>query len=94
MGGFDTEITSSTKYVLLEGANFNGKSVRLTSKRFGLRTEASTRFEKGIDSNLSQTAVERVCQLIEEIGAGIVVKGNIDVYKKVKEEKYNSFKTS
>ncbi|WP_406242318.1 phenylalanine--tRNA ligase subunit beta [Tissierella carlieri] len=86
MGGFDTEITSSTKYVLLEGANFNGKSVRLTSKRFGLRTEASTRFEKGIDSNLSQTAVERVCQLIEEIGAGTVVKGNIDVYKKVKEE--------
>ncbi len=86
MGGFDTEITSSTKYVLLEGANFNGKSVRLTSKKFGLRTEASTRFEKGIDSNLSQTAVERVCQLIEEIGAGTVVKGNIDVYKKVKEE--------
>ncbi len=86
MGGFDTEITTNTKDVLLEGANFNGKSVRLTSKKFGLRTEASTRFEKGIDPNLSQTAVERVCQLIEEIGAGTVVKGNIDVYKKVKEE--------
>lgn len=86
MGGFDTEITKDTKYVLLEGANFSGKSVRLTSKRFGLRTEASTRFEKGIDPNLSQTAVERVCQLIELIGAGTVIKGNIDVYKKVKEE--------
>lgn len=86
MGGFDTEITKNTKYVLLEGANFSSKSVRLTSKRFGLRTEASTRFEKGIDPNLSQTAVERVCQLIELIGAGTVIKGNIDVYKKVKEE--------
>ncbi|WP_313756789.1 phenylalanine--tRNA ligase subunit beta [Tissierella sp.] len=86
MGGFDTEITENTKYVLLEGANFNSKSVRLTSKRFGLRTEASTRFEKGIDSNLSQVAVDRVCQLIEEIGAGVVIKGNIDIYKKVKEE--------
>lgn len=86
MGGFDTEITESTKYVLLEGANFNSKSVRLTSKRFGLRTEASTRFEKGIDPNLSKVAVERVCQLIEEIGAGTVIKGNIDIYKDVKEE--------
>ncbi|MGJ0848094.1 phenylalanyl-tRNA synthetase beta subunit [Tissierella praeacuta DSM 18095] len=86
MGGFDTEITENTKYVLLEGANFNSKSVRLTSKRFGLRTEASTRFEKGIDSNLGQVAVDRVCQLVEEIGAGIVIKGNIDVYKKVKKE--------
>ena len=86
MGGFDTEITQNTKYVLLEGANFSGRSVRLTSKRFGLRTEASTRFEKGVDPNLSQTAVERVCQLIELIGAGTVIKGNIDVYKKVKEE--------
>lgn len=86
MGGSDTEITENTKYVLLEGANFNSKSIRLTSKRFGLRTEASTRFEKGIDSNLSQVAIDRVCQLIEEIGAGIVIKGNIDIYKKVKEE--------
>ncbi|WP_353092506.1 phenylalanine--tRNA ligase subunit beta [Tissierella praeacuta] len=86
MGGFDTEITKNTKYVLLEGANFNSKNVRLTSKRFGLRTEASTRFEKGIGLNLSQVAVERVCQLIEEINAGVVIKGNIDIYKKVKEE--------
>lgn len=87
MGGFDTEITRDTKYVLIEGANFSGKSIRLTSKKFGLRTEASTRFEKGIDPNLSKLAVERVCQLIEEIGAGTVVKGNIDVYKDIKEAK-------
>lgn len=86
MGGFDTEITSNTKYVLLEGANFNSKSIRLTSKKFSLRTEASTRFEKGIDPNLSETAVERVCQLIEMINAGVVVKGHIDIYKEKKEE--------
>lgn len=86
MGGFDTEITNTTKHVLLEGANFSGKSIRLTSKRFGLRTEASTRFEKGIDPNLSQIAVDRVCQLIEEINAGTVIKGCIDMYKEKKEE--------
>lgn len=86
MGGFHTEISSTTKNVLLEGANFDDKSVRLTSKNFNLRSEASSRFEKGIDPNLSQTAVDRACQLIEEIGAGTVVKGSIDVYKNVKHE--------
>ncbi|MDR7856459.1 phenylalanine--tRNA ligase subunit beta [Tissierella sp.] len=86
MGGLDSEITRDTKYVLLEGANFNGKSIRLTSKKFGLRSEASTRFEKGIDPNLGKTAVDRVCQLIELIGAGTVVSGNIDLYKEKREE--------
>lgn len=84
MGGFDTEISKDTNVVLLEGANFDSKSIRLTSKKCNLRSEASTRFEKGIDSNLSKLAVNRACQLIEEIGAGVVVKGNIDVYKEVK----------
>lgn len=87
MGGLDSEITNETKTVLLEGANFNSRNVRLTSKKLGLRTEASTRFEKGIDPNLCSTAVERVCQLVELIGAGTVVKGNIDVYNKIKEPK-------
>lgn len=87
MGGFDTEVTKDTKNVLIEGANFNSKSVRLTSKKLNLRSEASTRFEKGIDINLSQVAADRVCQLIEEIGAGTIVKGNIDIYKEIKEEK-------
>ncbi|WFA09878.1 phenylalanine--tRNA ligase subunit beta [Tissierella sp. Yu-01] len=85
MGGLDSEITNETKTVLLEGANFNSRNVRLTSKKLGLRTEASTRFEKAIDPNLCSTAVERVCQLVELIGAGTVVKGNIDVYNKVTE---------
>ncbi len=85
MGGFNTEITNSTVNVLIEGANFDGKSVRLTSKRLGLRTEASTRFEKGIDPNLSEIAVERVCQLIETLDAGTVIGGKIDVYKHKRE---------
>lgn len=87
MGGLHSEITNTTKLVLLEGANFNDKSIRLTSKRFGLRTEASNRFEKGVDPNLCQTAVDRVCQLIEKVGAGKVVKGNLDTYKKRLESK-------
>ena len=87
MGGLDSEITDDTKIVLLEGANFNSKNVRLTSKKLGLRTEASTRFEKGLDPNLCSIAVERVCQLVELIGAGTVVKGSIDVYNNVKENK-------
>ncbi len=81
MGGLNSEITSDTKVVLFEGACFNSKNIRMTSKKFGLRTEASTRFEKGIDPNLSSIAVERVCQLVEEIGAGVVVKNSIDVYR-------------
>lgn len=79
MGGLDSEITQGTTTVLLEGANFNSRHIRMTSKKFGLRTEASSRFEKGIDPNLCKMAVERACQLIEDIGAGTVVKGEIDV---------------
>ncbi len=87
MGGMDTEITEDTTIVVLESANFNSKSIRITSKEFGLRTEASARFEKGIDPNLCEIAAERVCQLIEQIGAGIVVEGNIDVFKNPVDQK-------
>ena len=79
MGGLDSEITINTKTVLLEGANFSEKHIRLTSKKLSLRTEASTRFEKGIDPNLCEQAVERVAELVEQTGAGIVVKGIIDI---------------
>lgn len=85
MGGLNSEVTQDTKTILLEAANFNKKSIRLTSKKLGLRTEASARFEKGIDLNLTEVACNRACQLIEKIGAGKVVKGYIDVY----EEKEN-----
>ena len=87
MGGLDSEITEDTRTILLEGANFNSKNVRLTSKKLGLRTEASTRFEKGIGPNVCKLAVERVCQLVEEIGAGKVVGNSIDVYNEVSSPK-------
>lgn len=87
MGGLDSEITGDTRTILLEGANFNSKNVRLTSKKLGLRTEASTRFEKGIDPNVCKLAVDRVCQLVEEIGAGEVVANSIDVYNEVSRPK-------
>ena len=87
MGGMDSEVTEETTTVLLESANFNGKSIRSTSKQLNLRTEASIRFEKGLDPNLCEIAAERACQLIEEINAGRVVKGCIDIYKNIKEEK-------
>ena len=87
MGGLDSEITDETRIVLFEGANFNPKNVRLTAKRYGLRSEASNRFEKGIDPNLASLAVDRCCQLVELIGAGIVVASSIDVYQEKKEEK-------
>lgn len=88
MGGFDSEITDNTRVVLLEGANFNEKSVRLTSKKFGLRSEASNRFEKGLDPNLAEIAVNRVCQLVEETGTGKVVESYIDVYENKSVEKH------
>ncbi|MCF6462096.1 phenylalanine--tRNA ligase subunit beta [Clostridium sp. Cult1] len=87
MGGMDSEVTEETTTVLLESANFNGKSVRLTSKQLNLRTEASSRYEKGMDPNLCEMAAERVCQLVEQIGAGKVIKGHIDVYENVRREK-------
>ncbi|MFS8540500.1 MAG: phenylalanine--tRNA ligase subunit beta [Tissierellales bacterium] len=87
MGGFESEVTDDTTTVLLESANFDARSIRLTAKDLNLRTEASSRFEKGIDPNLCEIAAERVCQLVEEIGAGKVVKGIIDVYPNKREEK-------
>lgn len=80
MGGEDSEVTKDTKSILIESANFNGRSVRLTSRKVSLRTEASAKYEKDLDPNLSDIACNRVCQLIEEIGAGTVVSGHIDIY--------------
>ncbi|MGO1469207.1 MAG: phenylalanine--tRNA ligase subunit beta [Tissierella sp.] len=86
MGGFDSEITKDTSLILIEGANFNPKSVRLTSKKLALRSEASNRFEKGLDPNLCKPAVDRVCQLIELTDSGTVIASNIDRYEEVREE--------
>ena len=80
MGGLNSEIENDTKTIIVESANFLGNSVRTTAKRLGLRTEASSRYEKGIDPNLCRAAADRVCYLIELIGAGTVVGGRVDVY--------------
>lgn len=87
MGGVNSEVKDDTTMILIESASFNADNIRATSKKLGLRTEASSRFEKGIDSNLCLDAVNRVCKLIEILGAGTVVKGTVDVYPKVEEPK-------
>ena len=87
MGGLNSEIEADTTTILVESANFNGDSVRATSKKLGLRTEASSRFEKGIDPNLCQAAADRVCRLIEILGCGKVATGTVDVYPKEFEAK-------
>ncbi len=87
MGGLDSEITENTDTVILESANFYSNSVRTTSKRLTLRTEASGRYEKGIDPNLTEAAADRFCYLVELIGAGKVVGGKIDIYPAPEEAK-------
>ncbi|QEK12495.1 phenylalanine--tRNA ligase subunit beta [Crassaminicella thermophila] len=87
MGGLNSEVSESTKTILIESANFSSHSVRTTSKKLGLRTEASARFEKGIDPNIAIIAANRVCQLVEELGIGKVVAGVIDIYPNRAEEK-------
>ena len=80
MGGLNSEIKEDTRTIVIECANFDANSVRTTSKKLGLRTEASGRFEKGIDPNLCSDAADRVCRLIELIGGGKVVGGRLDIY--------------
>ena len=79
MGGENSEIIGDTAMVLFESANFNGPSVRRTATALGMRTDASSRFEKGLDIKNTYAAVERACELVEMLGAGEVVEGVIDV---------------
>jgi len=87
MGGFDSEVRKDSKVILMESANFDGKSVRETSKKLGLRSEASSRNEKDLPNEITVDACNRVCQLIESIGAGTIVKGVIDKGEKESEIK-------
>ena len=87
MGGENSKITDDVKSMLFEAACFDGTNIRLSAKRLGLRTDASGKFEKGLDPNNAEDAINRACQLIEELGAGEVVGGMIDVYHTKKEEK-------
>lgn len=79
MGGYESEITEKTQTVVFESANFHGATVRITAQKLGMRTEASGRFEKGLDPRMTLDAVNRACELIEMLGAGEVVDGVIDV---------------
>ena len=85
MGGENSMITDEVKTVLFEAACFDGTSIRLSSKRIGLRTDASGKFEKGLDPNNAQAAIDRACQLMEELGAGEVVGGMVDVCSETRE---------
>lgn len=85
MGGENSMITDDVNTMLFEAACFDGVNIRKSSKRVGLRTDASGKFEKGLDPNNAKAAIDRACQLVEEMGAGEVVGGTVDVYGKVKE---------
>ena len=87
MGGENSKITDDVKDMVFEAACFDGTNIRLTAKRLGLRTDASGKFEKGLDPNNAKDAIDRACQLIEEMGAGEVVGGMIDVYDEVRQPK-------
>ena len=80
MGGENSMITDDVKTMLFEAACFDGTNVRLSAKRIGLQTDASRKFDKGLDPNNAEAAINRACQLIEELGAGTVVGGMVDVY--------------
>lgn len=80
MGGENSKITDDVETMIFECAAFDGTNIRLSSKRLGLRTESSGKFEKGLDPNSAYDAMMRACSLIEELGAGEVVGGTIDIY--------------
>ncbi len=80
MGGANSMVTDDIKDLLFEAACFDGTNIRLSERRLGLRTDAAGKFEKGLDPNLAKEAIDRACQLIEELGCGEVLKGAVDVY--------------
>ena len=82
MGGANSEIVGDTAMVLFESANFNGTSVHRTAAALNMRTDASSRYEKGLDPMNTLKAVERACELVELLGAGEVVEGVMDVIAK------------
>lgn len=85
MGGENSMITDDVKTVLFEAATFDGTNIRLSGKKLGMRTDAQAKFEKGLDPNNAIDAMNRACQLVEELHAGTVVGGVIDIYPEKKE---------
>ena len=91
MGGQNSMITDQVQTVLFEAACFDGTNIRLSSKRVGMRTDASGKFEKGLDPENTRAAIDRACQLMEELGAGEVVGGCVDIYPNPVEERKVAF---
>ena len=91
MGGENSMITDNVKTVLFEAACFDGTNIRLASKRIGLQTDASFKFTKGLDPNPAMEAINRACQLVEEMGCGDVVGGVVDIYPEPVKEKVLEF---
>lgn len=85
MGGDNSKITDDVKTMLFEAACFDGTNIRLSGKKLGMRTDAQAKFEKGLDPNTAKLAIDRACELIEELGAGEVVGGYVDEYENVNE---------
>lgn len=92
MGGFNSEVKPDTTTVVFESATFDGASVRLAAQKVGLRTEASSRYEKGLDPNNTMPALERACELVEMLGCGEVVGGVIDVKGDIRKAKELAFR--
>lgn len=91
MGGENSKITDDVKTMLFEAACFDGANIRISAKKAGLRTDASGKFEKGLDPYNAEAAINRACELIEELGAGEVVGGMVDVFPVKPEEKLLPF---
>ena len=91
MGGFETEITDTTTTVVLESADFYGPCIRRTARACGLSSEASGRFERGVDSETTIKALDRAAQLLQEMGACTVCEGIVDVYPNPKQANYVTF---
>lgn len=91
MGGFETEITDTTTTVVLESADFYGPCIRRTARACGLSSEASGRFERGVDSETTIKALDKAAQLLQEMGACTVCEGIVDVYPNPKQANYVTF---
>jgi len=91
MGGQNSKVTGESGAILFESANFNGTNIRVTAKKLGLRTDASAKYEKGLDPNQSIESINRCVQLVEELGYGEVVKDVVDCYPNKREVSYVEF---
>ncbi|MCD7904878.1 MAG: phenylalanine--tRNA ligase subunit beta [Clostridiales bacterium] len=85
MGGENSKVSPDAGAILFESANFNGPNIRITAKKLGMRTDASAKYEKGLDPNTAYDAVNRAVQLVELLGCGEVVPGMVDCYPNKRE---------